>query len=241
MNNLTKKFFSTLLIIASLTSVAIPITYAQQKPQPTNTQSNQKPKKSISILAAILSLLKEKEPPRTSRGKLCPISPGNLGEQLIWSDRPLFIWRGDIPQSTVNLYSSSANFNYEQDEQLIWSQAIAANFISIIYNGEPLQPGFIYDWEFVTSGKTYHSTFVMMTEEEKQAIAQDLAGLENRALADGKDKEEIAIAKADYLAQKQLWSDVLQYLYSVENPSADLVSKTEDIEEYLCESGGGSF
>ena len=237
MNNLTKKFFSTLLIIASLTSVAIPITYAQQKPQPTNTQSNQKPKKSISILAAILSLLKEKEPPRTSRGKLCPISPGNLGEQLIWSDRPLFIWQGEILQSKVNLYSSSANFNYEQDEQLVWSQAIAANSVSIAYNGESLQPGFIYDWEFVTADQTYRSTFVMMTEAERQTIAQDLAAIENRALAEGKGKEEIAIAKADYLAQKQLWSDVLQQLYSIENPSLDLVSKTEDIEQYLCQLG----
>ena len=238
MNNLTKKFISTLLITVSLTSVVIPVTQAQQNTQPNNTQAKKKPKKSTSILAAILSLLKAPENRLITRGdELCPISPGNLGEQLIWSDRPLFIWQGEIPQSKVNLYSSSANFNYEQDEQLVWSQAIAANSVSIAYNGEPLQPGFIYDWEFVTSGKIYRSTFVMITEEERQAIAQDLAGLENRALAEGKGKEEIAIAKADYLAQKQLWSDVLQQLYSIENPSLDLVSKTTDIEQYLCESG----
>lgn len=239
MNNLTKKFFSTLLITASLTSVVIPVTYAQQKPQPTNTQSNQKPKRKTSILAAILSLLKKPENRRITRGnELCSISPGNLGKELMWSDRPLFIGRGETGKSTVNLYSSSANFNYEQDEQLIWSQAIAANSVSIAYNGESLQPGFRYDWEFVTNGETHRSTFVMMTEQERQAIAQDLAAIENRSVAEGKSKEEIAIAKADYLVQKQLWSDVLQHLYSVENPSVDLVSKTKDIEKYLCESGG---
>ncbi len=237
MNNLTKKIFSTLLITVSLTSVVIPATYAQQESQTTNTQSNQKPKKSISILAAILRLLKKPENRRITRGNdLCFISPGKLGQELMWSDRPWLIWQGENSQSTVNLYSSSANFNYEQDEQMIWSQVITANSVSIAYNGKPLQPGFRYDWEFVTNGETYRSSFVMMTEEERQAIAEDLTAIENRTLAEGKDREGIAIAKADYLAQKQLWSDVLQQLYSVENPSPDLVSKTEDIEQYLCES-----
>ncbi len=237
MNNLSKKFFSTLLITATITSVAIPVTYAQQNTQPTNSQSKKKPKKPTSILAAILSLLKAPENRLITRGdELCPISPGNLGEQLIWSDRPLFIWQGEIPQSKVNLYSSSANFNYERDEELVWSQAIAANSVRITYSGEPLQPGFIYDWEFVTAKKTYRSTFVVMTEEERQAITRDLAAIENQLTAEGKGNEEIAIAKADYLAQKQLWSDVLQQLYTIENPSLDLVSKTEDIEQYLCES-----
>ena len=237
MNNLTKKFFSTLLISITIISVAIPVTYAQQNTQPTNSQSKKKPKKSTSILAAILRMLKSPENRLITRGdELCPISPGNLGEQMIWSDRPLFIWQGEMGKSTVNLYSSSANFNYEQDEQLVWSQPIAANSVRIAYNGASLTPGFIYDWEFVTAGKIYRSTFVMMTEEERQAIAQDLAVIENRALAEGKGNEEIAIALADYLAQKQLWSDVLQQLYSIENPSPDLISKTEDIEQYLCES-----
>ncbi len=237
MNNLTKKFLSTVLITITITSVAIPVTQAQQDTRATNSQSKKKPQKSTSILAAILRMLKSPENRLITRGdELCPISPGNLGEQLIWSDRPLFIWQGQTPQSKVNLYSSSANFNYERDEQLVWSQSITANSVSIAYNGEPLNPGFIYDWEFVTAGKTYRSTFVMMTEEERQAIARDLAAIENRALAEGKGNEEIAIAKADYLAQKQLWSDVLQQLYTIENPSLDLVSKTEDIEQYLCES-----
>ena len=34
-------------------------------------------------------------------------------------DRPLFVWLGTIPNSTINLYSSSANYNYERDEQLV--------------------------------------------------------------------------------------------------------------------------
>ncbi|MGK7950255.1 MAG: hypothetical protein AB4368_16105 [Xenococcaceae cyanobacterium] len=237
MNNLTKKFLSTLLITITITSVAIPVTQAQQNTRSTNSQSKKKPQKSTSILAAILRMLKSPENRLITRGdEVCPISPGNLGEQLIWSDRPLFIWQGKIPPSTVNLYSSSANYNYERDEELVWSQAIAANSVSIAYNGEPLNPGFIYDWEFISADRTYRSTFVMMSEEERQAIERDMIVMEDRLIAEGKDEEEIAIALADYLAQKQLWSDVFQQLYTIENPSPDLISKTEDIEQYLCES-----
>ncbi len=237
MNNLTKQFFSTLLISITIATVVVPVTQAQQNTKPTNSQSQKKPKKSTSILAAILSLLKSPENRLITRGdEVCPLSPGNLGEQIVWSDRPLFIWQGQIPQSTVNLYSSSANYNYEQDEQLVWSRAVAANSARVNYQGEPLKPGFIYDWEFIAAGKTYRSTFVMMTEEERKAIAQDLAAMENRLKAERKDLEEIAIAKADYLAQKQLWSDVLQQLYTIKNPSPDLVIKTKDIEQYLCRS-----
>ena len=238
MNNLTKQFLSTLLMSIAITTVAVPITQAQQNNQTTNSQSQPKPKKTTSILAAILSLLKAPENRLITRGdEVCPISPGNLGEQNVWSDRPMFIWQGKIPHSKVNLYSSSANYNYERDEQLVWSQAIATNSAKVDYQGEPLQPGFIYDWEFISGGKTYRSTFVMMTEDEKQDISQDITAIENKLRADSKGKEEIAVAKADYLAQKQLWSDVLQQLYSIENPSLDLVSKTKEIEQYLCESG----
>ena len=60
-------------------------------------------------------------------------------------------------------------FNYEQDEQS-GVKPIAANSVRIAYSGASLTPGFIYDWEFVTTGKTYRSTFVIMTEEERQAI-----------------------------------------------------------------------
>lgn len=237
LNNLTKKFLSALLISITIITVAIPVTQAQQNTQATNSQSRKKPKKSPSILAAILKLLKSQEPPLITRGdEICPIFPGNLGKEIIWSDRPLFIWHAQIPESTVNLYSASVNYNYQEDEKLIWSQAIAANSERITYNREPLKPGFMYDWEFIFSGKTYRSTFKLMTEAERQAIAQQLAAIEDRLKVEGKGNEEIAIAKAHYLAEKELWSDVLQQLYTIENPSPDLVSKTEDIEQYLCQS-----
>ena len=235
MNNSTKIFFTSLIAL-TITSITIPVTVAQQNNTPTNTEKpTEKEKKSPSMLESLLRLIKSPENRLITRSdELCLISPGNIGEQIVYSDRPLFIWQGTIPDSTINLYSSSANYNYEQDEQLIWSQPLAANSQSISYQGEALQSGFIYDWELITTDNTYRATFVVMKDVNQEQITQDILAMENQLKAEG--KEESAIAVADYLAQKQLWSDVLQQLYTVENPSANLTSKIEDIEQYLCES-----
>lgn len=240
MNNLIKKYLFIGSIALTITSLIIPVTQARPNNSPTTTEKpteKEKPQKSPSMLETLLRLIKTPENRLITRGdELCLISPGNIGEQIIYSDRPMFIWQGAIPDSTINLYSSSANYNYEQDEQLIWSQEVAANTQNISYQGKPLQPGFIYDWELITTDSTYRSTFVVIKDINQNAIAQEIVAMSDRLKANGKEAEAIAIAVADYLAQKQLWSDVLQQLYTVENPSANLVSKTEDIEQYLCES-----
>ena len=240
MNNLTKKYLFTSLITLTLFSLAIPVTIAQQNNSPTTTTEKpaekEKTQKSPSMLESLLRLIKSPENRLITRGdELCLISPGNIGEQIIYSDRPIFIWQGTIPDSTINVYSSSANYNYERDEQLIWTQEVAANNQNISYKGEPLQSGFIYDWELTTTDSTYRATFVVMKDVSRDAISQDIAAMEDRLKAEN-NEHEIAIAVADYLAQKQLWSDVLQQLYTIENPSPDLISKTEEIEQYLCES-----
>ena len=67
----------------------------------------------------------------------------------------------------------------------------------------------------MTPDNNYRATFIVMKDVKRNAIAQEIAVIEDRLKAN----EETAIAVADYLAQKQLWSDVLQQLYTVENPS----------------------
>lgn len=220
-------------ILLSLT-ITIPVMVQAQE---NSTQTEETPQKSTSILQAILSLLKSPENRLITRGEeVCPISPGNLGEQLIWSDRPLFIWQGKIPQSEINLYSSTTNYNYEQDDRLIWHETVSPNTQTIAYAGEQLKPGFTYDWEFISNGKTYRPTFILMEQPQREAIATELTALENKLQASGATSEEIAIALADYFIQQQLWSDALQQLYSIENPSAFFTDKITDIEQYLCQS-----
>jgi hypothetical protein len=48
------------------------------------------------------------------------------------------------------------------------------------------------------------------------------------------NSEAIALAKANYFIQNQLWSDALQQAYSVENPSRELAQILKDIPDKLC-------
>jgi hypothetical protein len=228
------KFKQTLLSILLFMAIAVPV-IAQQPNKPQSSKAS--PPESASILESILSLFKSPENRLITRGdQVCPISPGNLGEQVIWSDRPLFIWQGKIPQSKINLYSSSANFNYEQDEQLLWTETVSPNSQTIAYAGKPLQPGFTYDWEFISAGKTYRPTFILMAQSQRDAIAAELKARESKLKANGGTDEEQAIALADFFIARKLWSDALQQLYAVKNPSPNLTGKIQEIENYLCQS-----
>ena len=102
--------------------------------------------------------------------------------------------------------------------------------------GKQLQPGFTYDWELISADQTYRPTFILMKQPEREAIAAELTAIDNKLQARGATDEDRAIAKADYFVKQQLWSDALQQLHSVENPSATLTNKITDIEQYLCES-----
>ncbi len=227
------KFTSKLLLITIIAIVNFLPTVAKAQENTNAAETTEQAKSSKSILQSILSLFKSPENRLITRGdEVCPISPGNLGEQVIWSDRPLFIWQGNIPQSEITLYSPTTNYNYERDEQLVWNEIVPPNTQTIAYTGEQLQPGFSYDWQFVSADKIYRPTFILMEQPAREAIANELTALENK-LPDA-TTEEIAIAKADFFIQKQLWSDALQQLYSVANPSVDLTDKINDIEQYLC-------
>jgi len=229
-HSLNKKLFLSLLI----TSLGM-------TPNPVNAQnstasgSDTNTPKSTSILEAIVRLFKVPENRLITRsGDVCTISPGNLGKKVIWNDRPLFIWQGKIPQSKINLYISDVNFDYQQDKQLLWSSTIESNTQTIAYAGEKLQPGFTYDWEMISDDKIYRPTFILMEESQRKAIAQDLLKIEQDLQATNTTAEEIAIAKADYFVNRQLWSDALQQLYIVDNSSLELQQKIQDIEQYLC-------
>ena len=244
MNKIVKLL--TIGLIASNTWCAISISsrsMAQDtkppKTTPTQTTTETKPKKA-SILDALLSVFKSSENRLITRGdKVCLISPSNIGDSAVYSDRPIFIWARllpETPESQLSLYSVSFNFNFEQGDQLLWRENLAANAKRSSYQEGSLQPGFTYDWKIVFPDKTHASTFRVMDEASREVIAADLTNIEARLTTSNSDSEDIAIAKADYFANQQLWSDVFQQLYSVTNPSEVLLEKRQEIEQYLCSS-----
>ena len=225
MNKISSKILLlTSLIIANI----IPATQAQEN---TSTPADS-PQQSTSILKAILSLFKSTENRFITRGdEVCLISPRDAGEQVIWSDRPLFIWQGEIPESEINLFEAAKNLL--EEEQLVWMETVPENTQSIAYTGDALKPGITYEWEIVSNDTTYNQTITLMEESEREAIAAELTDLENK-LDDDATVEDIAMARADFFTRKQLGYDALQQLYSVPNPSSSLKTQIKEIEQYFC-------
>ncbi|MBE9229064.1 hypothetical protein IQ264_27015 [Phormidium sp. LEGE 05292] len=166
--------------------------------------------------------------PAGSRGDICiitPARPGKIG--VVWSDRPLILWRGSIRKMEVRLSSN---------KQALWSQIVSENQSSIIYNGAALQPGQSYDLILFNqrSVPIFRVTFRIIEEEQRKHIISDLTRLEAGLKQEGATAEKIAYAKADYFASRGMWGDVLQEAYKVEKPSARLNQFKEDTFEQFC-------
>ncbi len=195
-------------------------------------------RESSSIFEAIWKLLRakrEQEPALSSRSNICEITPGLLGEtNLIYSDRPLFLWQGTIPQVDIYLYTP---FGLDTEQEVFWSQTVASNN-RILYSGEPLQPGQIYDWEIVVDSATNRRriSFQVMEAAERDRISQEIKHLETGLRNAGATNEEIILAKANYFAQQDLWSDALQQLSSLENLSNVAKDNNQKIVSYICQS-----
>ena len=243
------KIFSALLSIA-IASVTIHSTIAKENSesltQPNENEQQLEPttttrKREISsILETIWKLLRakrEQEPALSSRSNICEITPGLLGEtNIIYSDRPLFLWQATVPSLEIYLYSP---FSLDADQELLWTQTVNGESQNVLYTGEALQPGKIYDWEIVTDSQANRRriSFQVMDQGERDRISGELAQLETKLTTSGATNEEIILAKANYFAEKDLWSDALQQLYSLEEPSTVAKDNNQKIISYLCHSG----
>jgi hypothetical protein len=188
----------------------------------------------------------------TRDGLLCLITPGYASENgsEIWSDRPLLVWSEQfVGPNVASSVATIAVLSVDEQTEL-WSQSAksqrgaASNesesarwtLQEIVYGGEALGPGKVYAW-VVRDGLNRRITsaqFQVMTVEQQQAIATDLAELEQELTAKDATVEEIALAKADYFASQELWSDMLQVVFAVEDPSQDLVDFRNQIPEQVC-------
>lgn len=239
----SQRLLSILLLTTTATAYlsALPIESAvaqQNSKPPANTRRiNRK-----SVWDSILKLLKRRnEPPLISRGNVCAVTPGLLGEKnVIWSDRPLFLWQGTVQRLQMrpySLYSSSSS------QEVLWSQTVAAGNQSAMYTGEALQPGQTYDWELVvidpssprdSRPRNLRFTFQVMEAQRRALITTELMALEIQLKTAGATAEAISLQRANYFAERDLWSDVLQEVFSVKNPSTALTKTTQEISAYLC-------
>ncbi|MEH2030297.1 MAG: hypothetical protein V7K67_11585 [Nostoc sp.] len=179
--------------------------------------------------ANISRILFSKKPPVEPRkggsrpiDPICMVSPDAPAKpRIVWSDRPLFLWKGRVQTIAVRLRDS---------KQDLWNQSVTETQ-NITYQGEPLQPGQTYEW-VVNSSRFV--PFKIMDTKERDRITAELQTLENQLQAQGVGIEAIALAKAKYFADSNLWSDALQQAYSVPNPSDGLKEMIKNIGN-LCD------
>ncbi len=242
-------FALTIAIVLLNTPVLARQNSQSQPKNSTTSPTTSKPQKSI--WQAIWELFKQRpEPSLASRQAkaICLIAPGLLEPpNTIWSDRPMFIWQGQVSQLTIYLYDS---FDPDREQQLLWSQTFTpqssvSKFHHLAYTGEALQPGQSYDLEIVIPNPNpekspfyyrQRHTFQVMASRERDRIKTELLALENQLATTGVSEEEIALEKANFFAKQGLWSDALQQIYSTPNPSDNFISNAREILTYLCQS-----
>ncbi len=161
-------------------------------------------------------------------GKFCAIAPRPFDTSTeVWSDRPLFKWQGKAGEIEVRLQGS---------EKPLWSQTVPLKTRSVMYDGEALQPGQTYSWViFDLEDKLVAETpFKAMETQKRDRIKTQLQALEGELKAKGASTDEIALNRAKYFAQQQLWSDAWREVSSVENPSAALNEFVQTIPPADC-------
>lgn len=170
-------------------------------------------------------------PPRTAapRGGLCAIAPKPIGTTTqIWNTRPRFVWTGPFKRLELRRVGS---------DRLLWSHTITGQQNSVLYRGDELQPGETYEWKLFFSDRENSPAiaterFQVIDGEQRDRITEELQSL-NEQLKNV-SPEDKAKQRAQYFVQQQLWSDVLQEAYSVENPSPALTNMFKALPKAIC-------
>jgi hypothetical protein len=214
-----------------------------QNQQPAKTQPTSTPrlKKKLSTLDVILNLFKERKGPKlgSRSGNVCLLSPGLLEERnIIWSDRPLFLWEAvSLPQE-IRLYSPS---NPKKERQIIWRQNLnqlspEITFQGIQYTGQALEKGKVYNFKIfneLSKSKNF-VRFQVMELKERDRISEELQRLETELKFQRASNEQITIERANYFIEQDLWSDALQEMFSVKKPSLELTQMIGQVLRDLC-------
>jgi Domain of Unknown Function (DUF928) len=208
------------------------------------------PRKPRSLWQILLNSLKREEPPLASRGTICPILPGGLGSRnVIWSDLPIFAWGGQVNSLSIELRPYDLTKSY-LSQPVIWRQSAMGKQQFVKYEGPSLQPGQKYSWQIAweildpknPSRKIVREemprTFQVLDKSTRESLLSDLNALTVRLQSNGFSGEDLVLERAKYFADRQLWSDALQELYTFSSnqktQSFESLEAFREITNYLC-------
>jgi|GEM_PF-411544 len=171
-----------------------------------------------------------------SRGEFCSISPEEPSDK-IWNTSPAFVWRGRVKRIELRHFSNN---------ELIWSHEVTElenSQRSALYTGVPLQPGeeYSYGLEYETKdeGETITDSIdpiylKVMDAQERLSIETELTALESSTKT--LSNEELALKRAIYFANKELWFDAVTEIFSVSHPSSMWTKEMEELWQVFLSS-----
>lgn len=159
---------------------------------------------------------------------ICPIAPQSKETTPeVWSDRPLFVWLHTAGKIEVRKSGS---------KDALWSKTFTGQERYVMYGGDALQPGKTYSWVIfdLKNNLIAEVPFQVMETEKRAEIEKQLQVLERELKAKKASAEDIALSRADYFAQRKLWSDVWREISLVQNPSAAVATYVRNIPIPVC-------
>ncbi|NJM68234.1 MAG: DUF928 domain-containing protein [Acaryochloris sp. RU_4_1] len=155
--------------------------------------------------------------PVSMLNRISPPEPSSIAK--VWNLQPLLAWKGTAEHIEVRQKDS---------DHLVWKATLTPKDQHINYQGKALQPGQTYVWRLRSRVNSKFpvihsaSTFQVMTDTERQRVKVDLIRLKSRLNPRNPSAERLALLRANYFAQHQLWSDTLGEALKVKQPSSEL-------------------
>ncbi|EKU96281.1 hypothetical protein Lepto7375DRAFT_0269 [Leptolyngbya sp. PCC 7375] len=172
----------------------------------------------------------DRERSLVSRGPLCVLSPTHLGADTpeIWRDQPVIVWQPGAVAKVSLAVDSKIPF---------WEYTPSADKTHVIYDGEPLEPGETYTlglYAIENADPTLIPNFQIVSAETRTLISNELESSSSPNESTVSDAEWAAIQQAEYFVEHNFPYDAIQSLFSVSEPSAELLGIQEKMIENVC-------
>lgn len=178
---------------------------------------------------------------------VCLLAPVQLpGVATLWSDRPLFLWRGPVRRIEI----------VDAEGQIIWYktdwESPSENVYMQRYDGPALHPGAQYEWrvyqgadgdtvsansrsvEVTAINNDVAPSFIipiqLLARSQQQQISGELGALDIMLDAEQVPTDQRLLDYISFFAEKQLWADALRVAFTAP-PDAALQRYQEAVLE----------
>lgn len=216
------------ILIATLTLSTLPLSTIRVSASAQTQEPISSTRSFRQILRRLFPDDERKDPPTTSRGELCLLSPALPDREVaIWHRQPVFVWQGTIGK--MSLVDAQTNAT-------LWTYEPAEGETSVRYEGVPLRANRSYRWQVfqtnTSDSPVLFPSFQVLPEVNRLLIANGLSVAES--YAENTDSWR-RLARADYFVSRRLPTDAIQSLFLVENPGDEFIAARQEAVDTLCE------